>query len=49
MKKGDFVTVKYPFHEAYPDVYEVLEVRGDVCVICEDRDFNIKFLEKVDA
>ena len=46
---GDKVKVLAPFDHAFPDVYEVLSIHENgVCVICEDRDFDPKFLEVVE-
>ena len=45
---GDIVRVLPPFQEAFPDTYLIEYINRDgVCGICEDRDFDPKFLEIV--
>ena len=45
---GDMVRVKEPFTKAFPDVYVIEYVKEDgTCVICEDRDFDPIYLERV--
>lgn len=48
MNIGDIVRVLSPFNQAFPFEYTIIDIHPNgVCVICEDRDFDPIFLEKV--
>lgn len=45
---NEIVRVLEPFKEAFPAEYVIEQIKENgVCVICGDRDFDPKFLERV--